>query len=367
VGIGQGPLEDVAVSPSFWSDRRIVVTGHTGFKGSWLCLMLRHLGAQVTGYSLPPPTTPNLYTEAAVADTLGSVEGDVRDVESVRGCLARAHPEVVFHLAAQSLVRRSYAEPLATYSTNVLGTANVLEACRNSPGLKAVVIVTTDKCYLNREWVWGYREDDALGGYDPYSSSKAAAELVTAAYRQSFFNAESYSSHGVAVASARAGNVVGGGDWAEDRLIPDAIRAFSKGEAVALRNPQATRPWQHVLDPVSGYLVLAERLIRNGPEAAEAWNFGPWNDEAMTVGWVMDYVCREWQTGARWVLDESAHPHEGRQLRLDCSKAVERLGWRPRLSLTQGLDLTLEWYKAHARRRDLPALTRAQIKDYLSR
>ena len=367
MGVRQGSLENVVMNLAFWRDRRVLVTGHTGFKGSWLCLMLRHLGAQITGYSLPPPTTPNLYTAAAVADALSSVEGDVRDAGRLRTCIAQARPEVVFHLAAQSLVRRSYADPLETYSTNVMGTACVLEACRNAPGLKAVVSVTTDKCYVNREWMRGYREDDALGGYDPYSSSKAAAELVTAAYRQSFFNATSYSEHGVAIASARAGNVVGGGDWAEDRLIPDAMRAFLRGEAVCLRHPQSTRPWQHVLDPLSGYLALAERMVRSGPEVAEAWNFGPLNDEAVTVAWVMDYVCRGWQDGARWVQDSASHPHEGRYLRLDCSKATERLQWRPRLSLTQGLDLTLEWYKACARQGDLPALTRTQIQDYLSR
>jgi len=355
------------MNPGFWSGRRVFVTGCTGFKGSWLCLMLRHLGAQITGYSLPPPTTPNLYTEAAVTDQLRTVEGDVRDADRVRECLLQARPEVVFHLAAQSLVRRSYTDPLETYSTNVMGTASLLEACRKTPGLKAVVIVTTDKCYLNREWVWGYREEDALGGDDPYSSSKAAAELVTAAYRQSFFNATSYSKYGVAIASARAGNVIGGGDWAEDRLIPDAMRAFAKREAVCLRHPQSTRPWQHVLDPLSGYLALAERMALDGPKVAEAWNFGPLSDEPKTVAWVMDYVCSGWQDGARWIQDSEAHPHEGRHLRLDCSKAAERLHWRPRLSLTQGLDLTLEWYKARAQQRDLPALTRSQIRDYLSR
>jgi CDP-glucose 4,6-dehydratase len=360
-------LEDLVMNPAFWKDRRVLVTGHTGFKGSWLCLVLRHLGASSTGYSLPPPTTPNLFTEAAVAGTLESVEGDVRDVERVRQALARARPEVVFHLAAQSLVRRSYAEPLETYSTNVLGTASVLEACRGAAGLKAVVVVTTDKCYVNREWVWGYREDDTLGGDDPYSSSKAAAELVTAAYRRSFFDPRSRDGHGAAIASARAGNVIGGGDWAEDRLLPDAMRAFAKGEAVGIRHPEATRPWQHVLDPVTGYLALAERLALDGPGAAEAWNFGPLSDEAMTVASVMDYVCRRWQDGARWVRDAAAHPHEGHLLRLDSTKAVERLGWRPRLGLTQALDLTVDWYRARSRQRDLPALTRAQIRDYLGR
>jgi CDP-glucose 4,6-dehydratase len=355
------------MTAGFWRDRRVLVTGHTGFKGGWLCLMLRHLGAKVTGYSLPPPTTPNLYTDASVAEALDPVEGDVRDLEALRRSMARARPEVLFHLAAQSLVRRSYAEPLESYSTNVLGTACVLEACRAAQGLKAVVVVTTDKCYLNRESDRRYREDDRLGGRDPYSSSKAAAELVTAAYRDSFFNPGSYPGHGVVIASARAGNVVGGGDWAEDRLLPDAIRAFLKGEAVCLRHPEATRPWQHVLEPLAGYLALAERLVLDGPEFGEAWNFGPLDDEARTVAWVMDYVCRAWQGGARWVQDTALHPHEEITLRLDSSKAAERLRWRPRLSLTQGFDLALEWYKAAARQQDLPALTRRQIQDYLDR
>jgi CDP-glucose 4,6-dehydratase len=355
------------MSPAFWHDRRVLVTGHTGFKGSWLCLLLRHLGARVTGYSLPPPTTPSLYDEAAVADGLATVEGDVRNVGGLRECLSGARPEVVFHLAAQSLVRRSYTDPVESYSTNVVGTACVLEACRSAAGLKAVVIVTTDKCYRNREWPWGYREDDALGGDDPYSSSKAAAELVTSAYRSSFFSPGRHAEHGVTVASVRAGNVVGGGDWAEDRLIPDAIRAFVGNEAVRIRHPQATRPWQHVLDPLSGYLVLAERMVLDGPEVGEAWNFGPLNEEPRPVSWVMDYVCRRWEDGARWTQDRGPHPHEGGALRLDCSKAAARLHWRPRLSLPQALDLALEWYKAWAGRRDLAALTRRQIQDYLSR
>jgi len=357
----------VVVNPGFWRDRRVLVTGHTGFKGSWLCLMLRSLGARVAGYSLAPPTVPNLYGQAAVAQGIDSVEGDVRDAERLGRCLSQSRPEVVFHLAAQSLVRRSYVAPLESYSTNVLGTACVLEACRAVPGLKAVVVVTTDKCYLNRDWVWGYREDDALGGYDPYSSSKAAAELVTSAYRSSFFNPASHPEHGVAIASARSGNVVGGGDWAEDRLVPDAIRAFLKGEPVRIRNPRSVRPWQHVLDPLAGYLILAERLALHGPEAGEAWNFGPLNDDGRTVAWVMDYICGAWREGARWVEDGAEHPHEERSLRLDCSKAAARLTWRPRLGLTQSLDLALEWYKASARKQDMPDLTRRQVHDYLSR
>jgi CDP-glucose 4,6-dehydratase len=361
-----GAVEDMGLNPAQWRGRRALVTGHTGFKGSWLCLMLERLGAEVAGYALPPPTDPSLFEDGRVAATLrASTLADVRDAARVAECLRAFRPEVVFHLAAQPLVRASYADPLGTYSTNVTGTANVLEACRGLEGLRAVVVVTTDKCYLNREWAWGYREDDPLGGHDPYSSSKAAAELVTAAYRQSFFGAADYARHGCAVASARSGNVIGGGDWSADRLVPDAIRAFAAGRALRIRYPDATRPWQHVLDPLTGYLMLAQSLMAGGMAFAEPWNFGPGEDDARPVREIVGRLQEAWPGAARWEPDPGRHPHEAGQLRLDCSKARARLGWRPRLPLDLAIRWTADWYRQWAGRGDLAGLTRRQIDDYL--
>jgi CDP-glucose 4,6-dehydratase len=332
------------VNPLFWNGRRVLVTGHTGFKGAWLALWLHQLGAEVSGYALPPSTEPNLYADARARESLaGEAIADVRDAPQLTKFIGGTQPEIVLHLAAQSLVRRSYAEPVETYTTNVVGTVNVLEAVRACPAVRAVVVVTTDKCYRNLEQARGYKEDDALGGTDPYASSKAAAELVVAAYRASFF------ASGAAVASARAGNVIGGGDWSADRLMTDVIAAFRAGRPVRLRHPQAVRPWQHVLDSLHGYLVLAETLLEKGQEFAQAWNFGPPEDDARTVSWVVETAARLWGSDCRWEPDPGRHPHESKLLRLDASKARKHLGWKPVLDLEQALTWSVEWYLEHAR------------------
>ena len=353
------------VNPTFWRNRRVLLTGHTGFKGSWLALWLQQLGAQLVGYSLPAPTDPSLFELAGVARDMESVEGDVRDLASLERTLRSARPEIVVHMAAQSLVRRSYADPVETYTTNVVGTVNVLEAVRRAgDAVRAVVVVTSDKCYENREWVWGYREDEPLGGHDPYSSSKGCAELVTSAYRKSFFNTAGDGGK-AAVASARAGNVVGGGDWAEDRLVPDIMRAMISGRSVRVRNPEAVRPWQHVLDPLSGYLLLAEKLCGDDPQRyAEGWNFGPREDDARTVRWIVERVTKAWGPEARWEADAGPHPHEAHYLKLDCSKARTELGWQPRWNVGWALDATVAWYKGFQSQQNVREMTIEQIDAY---
>lgn len=343
---------------AFWRSRRVLVTGHTGFKGSWLSLWLQSLGAHVIGLSLAaPPTEPSLYALARVDEGMaGSVACDIRDPAALTAAIVGARPEIVIHMAAQPLVRRSFAEPRYTYETNVIGTVNLLDAVRDCEGVRAVVIVTSDKCYEHRESSRGYRESDPLGGHDPYSSSKAAAELVTSAYRRSFFSDPS----GPRVASARAGNVIGGGDWGEDRLVPDIVRASLSGETLRLRNPGAVRPWQHVLCPLSGYLLLAQALCES-PEYACAWNFGPHERDARTVEWVVQRFSALWPGGVPWERDLGEHPHETRYLRLDSSLARERLGWAPALGLEQGLQATADWYVAWRDGQDPRALTLAQL------
>jgi len=357
-------MEGMVMNPSFWNGKRVFLTGHTGFKGGWLSLWLSSLGAKVTGYSLAPETQPNLFTSARVAETVHSVIGDIRDATHLQNAMSDARPEVVIHMAAQPLVRDSYQRPVLTYDTNVMGTVNVLEAMRHTATLRAGVMVTTDKCYENREWEWGYRENEPMGGYDPYSSSKACAELVTAAYRSSFFNPKKYAEHGVAVASARAGNVIGGGDWANDRLIPDMIRALGRGDPVKIRNPHAIRPWQHVLEPLAGYLSLAEKLFSNGPSFAEAWNFGPHDADAQPVQSLVEELVRQWGDGASWLADKAEHPHEATYLKLDCSKARNRLAWQPRWGLNLAISNIVSWHKAEARGEDMQALTLSQIDTY---
>ena len=355
------------MNPSFWCDKTVFVTGHTGFKGSWLSLWLQQLGAQVTGYSLQPPTQPSLFQVANVGQNMISVIADIRDGIKLAQAMQAANPDIVLHLAAQPLVRRSYKDPVETYSTNVMGTVNLLEAVRKTPSVRAVVNVTTDKCYDNKEWVWGYREDEPMGGFDPYSSSKGCAELVTAAYRHSFFNVAKHREHPVALASARAGNVIGGGDWAEDRLIPDILRAIQLGQSVNIRNPHATRPWQHVLEPLSGYLTLAEKLFTEGAAFAQAYNFGPVEEDAKSVQWIVEQLTQRWGDGANWQVDDSAHPHEAHYLKLDCSKARSTLSWKPRWHLGQALQAIIDWHKAHnthADRQTLRALCLQQISDY---
>lgn len=352
------------MTAAFWRGRKVFLTGHTGFKGSWLALWLQRLGADLTGYALPPPTEPSLFEEAGVARGMRSLTGDIRDGAALAEALRAAAPEVVIHMAAQPLVRASYEDPVETYSTNVMGTVHLLEAVRRTPSVRAVVNVTTDKCYDNREWLWGYRENEPLGGHDPYSSSKACAELVTAAWRSSFFAA---GATGVALASARAGNVIGGGDWAKDRLVPDILAAFDAGRPAVLRNPQAVRPWQHVLEPLRGYLQLAERLCTEGAGFAEAWNFGPEAQDARPVAWVADRLAALWGGGAAWQAESGAHPHEARLLSLDIAKAATRLPWRPALPLAEGLELVVAWARARQAGADVRTLTLEQIAGYESR
>jgi CDP-glucose 4,6-dehydratase len=340
----------------FWNGKPVFLTGHTGFKGSWLALWLQHLGANLTGYALDPPTEPSLFHKADVAACMHSVIGDLRDSARLASSMQNAQPEIVFHLAAQPLVRHSYADPVGTYETNVLGTIHLLEAVRKTPSVRAVVVITTDKCYENKEWIWPYRETDPLGGYDPYSSSKACAEIVTSSWRDSFFNPAQYAEHHTAIASARAGNVIGGGDWASDRLIADIIRAFSTGKTLEIRNPAATRPWQHVLEPLRGYLTLAEKLHTGGTRYASAWNFGPRYTDAQPVEWIVRYLSAKWGTATKWKVDSQEHVHEAQMLKLDWSKAHAALEWQPVFSLPEALDYTLEWYQREsdgARARDL--------------
>jgi len=355
------------MNAAFWRGKKVLLTGHTGFKGAWLALWLNELGAKVAGYALDAPTEPSLFSAARVADTVEHTIADVRDLALLRARVRTFRPEIVFHLAAQALVRQSYAEPVETYATNVMGTANVLEAVRLEPSARAVVIVTSDKCYENREWIWGYRENEAMGGHDPYSSSKGCAELVCAAYRASYFNPGRLAEHGVGIASARAGNVIGGGDWSADRLIPDAYRAIASGEPVRIRNPKALRPWQHVLEPLSGYLLLAERLCDGEERFAQGWNFGPPEADARSVADVMNKVVELWGGALRWELDGGAHPHEATLLRLDCSKARVSLGWRPKLGLQEALAWTVEWYRAYLSKADVRQMTLDQISRYMSK
>jgi len=352
------------VNPAFWQGKRVFMTGHNGFKGSWLSLWLQSMGAQVVGYALAPPTNPSLFEVAEVGKGMTSIIGDIRDLEHLRTVFAEHRPEIVIHMAAQALVRYSYIEPVETYSTNVMGTVNLLEAVRSTGCVKAVVNVTSDKCYENREWVWGYRENEAMGGYDPYSSSKGCAELVAAAYRNSYFHPEKYKEHGVALASVRAGNVIGGGDWGDDRLIPDIMRAITQGKSVNIRNPHAIRPWQHVLEPLSGYLLLAQKLYEEGEAYAESWNFGPNDEDAKPVQWIVERLTKSWGEGAVWVLDGGDHPHEAHYLKLDCSKAKARLAWKPRWHLEDTLSAIIDWHRAYLKGKDMRDVTMRQIDAY---
>ncbi|HEX8173594.1 MAG TPA: CDP-glucose 4,6-dehydratase [Pyrinomonadaceae bacterium] len=357
--------------PEFWRDKRVLLTGHTGFKGSWLSLWLAEAGAQVMGYALEPPTTPSLFQLARIGERVESLTGDVRDFERVSRLIAERRPEIVIHMAAQSLVRRSYADPVETYGTNVMGTVNLLEAVRRSGSdfVKAVLVVTSDKCYENNEWVWGYRETEAMGGHDPYSSSKGCAELVTSAMRSSFFQSKTETKRSAAVASARAGNVLGGGDWAADRLVPDIIKSWLEGREVAIRSPHAVRPWQHVLDPLHGYLMLCEKLYDDGAPYAEGWNFGPREDDAQTVGHVVGRLSELWASRdgkAGWVIDKNEHPHEAHYLKLDCSKARSHLRWHPRWNLERTLAETVNWYRAYQSGEEMQAFSLEQIRAFQS-
>lgn len=352
------------IDKTFWKNKKVFITGHTGFKGSWLCVWLHTLEVEVTGYALAPHTEPSLFDLCKIDKFVNSTIADIRDGNLLSKALLAAAPEIVIHMAAQPLVRDSYKYPVDTYAINVMGTVNLFEYVRRCKSVRAVVNVTTDKCYENKEWVWGYRENEPLGGYDPYSSSKACSELVTAAYRNSFFNPKDYANHHVALASARAGNVIGGGDWANDRLIPDCVRALLKGEKIIIRNPNAIRPWQHVLEPLSGYLVLAKELYDHGPEYAEAWNFGPDDNNAKPVEWIVQKMCSKWGDDASYEIDKGEHPHEAHFLKLDCSKAKGRLGWYPRWSLEKAIDSIINWTKAYKENKDLWDKCIEQIEDY---
>jgi len=349
---------------SFWKGREVLLTGHTGFKGSWLSLWLDALGAKVTGYALDPPTQPNLFVQAEIKDSVRSVCADIRDFPRLKAAVAECRPDVIIHMAAQSVVRRGFENPIETYSSNVMGTVNLLEALRQLAQPCVVVNVTSDKCYRNREWIWGYRENEPMGGRDPYSNSKGCAELVTAAYRESFFPPESVKSHGVAVATARAGNAIGGGDWTSDQLIPDLMRAFLAGQPCLIRNPLAIRPWQFVLEPLRGYLMLAERLAEDADGFASAWNFGPVESDAKPVSWIADELARMWGSHASWSRDTANHPKEANFLKLDASKARTCLGWRPVLPLDLALGWIVEWWRAFEAGSDLRCLTRQQIERY---
>lgn len=348
----------------FWNNKKVLITGHTGFKGSWLSLWLQSAGSNVIGYSLPPPTDPSLFEVAEIAKNMVSLTGDIRNFEEIESVIISHRPDIVFHMAAQSLVRPSYQNPIETYSTNVMGTVNLFEAIRRNGGAKVIVNITSDKCYENREWVWGYRENEPMGGYDPYSNSKGCSELVTAAFRSSFFSPEKFQRHGVALASARAGNVIGGGDWAEDRLIPDIMRAITNNEPVAIRNPHAIRPWQHVLEPLSGYLLLAEKLWANGPEFSDGWNFGPNEVDARPVSWIVDRLTTLWGDNAGWKAVEGDQPHEANSLRLDSSKARMRLGWHPRWDLETSLNEIVSWYRAYHGKKEMRKTVLEQIESY---
>ena len=358
------PLEGLVIDRGFWNGKRVLITGNTGFMGGWLTFWLKRIGASVTGFALAPPTSPNLFEAASIAEGMQSVQGDVRNLSALRDAMAMARPEIVYHMAAQSLVRASYQEPVETFASNVMGTVNVFEAIRRADMVRVVVNVTSDKCYENREWIWGYRETDPVGGDDPYSASKGCAELVTAAYRRSFFADK------VALASARAGNVIGGGDWAPDRLVPDLIRAFTVGRPAIIRNPGAIRPWQHVLEPLAGYLMLAERLWHDGPAHAEAWNFGPGADSMVTVQELAERIVEAWGSGATALKFDAAdpQPHEAMLLKLDTSKARMRLNWQPGLALQDAVQLTVEWYHSYySHPQSVRDVMERQINDYTDR
>lgn len=357
-------MENMVMNSKFWEGKRVLITGHTGFKGSWLSIWLQSKGAHLIGYSLPPPTNPSLFDVAHVADKMTSVKGDVRDLEHLRTVISKHKPEIIIHMAAQSLVRYSYNHPVDTYSTNVMGTLNVLEAGRHADNLRVVLIITSDKCYENMEWVWGYRENERMGGRDPYSSSKGCAELITSAYRRSYYSKKDNPSHGVAVATARAGNVIGGGDWAQDRLIPDIMKSIMEDRPSIIRYPNAVRPWQHVLEPLRGYLGLAEKLWQDGRTYAGAWNFGPNDGDSRPVSWVADHLTKLWGDGARWESDSNHHPHEATYLRLDCSKAKSLLGWLPTLDLGTTLQWVVEWYQAYHQRKNMRQITEREILRY---
>jgi len=348
------------VDERFWKDKRVYLTGSTGFKGSWLSLWLSNMGAEVKGYALKPTTTPSLFELANVSNKIEYEIGDIRNSKQLQASLTGFNPDILIHMAAQPLVRLSYTKPVETFETNVMGTVKVLDAARNCESLKSIVNVTTDKCYKNKEWPWGYRENEAMGGLDPYSSSKGCAELVSSAYYHSFLHEK-----GVSLVTARAGNVIGGGDWAEGRLIPDILNAFQKKQSVVIRNPKSTRPWQHVLEPLSGYLVLAQKTYESPQEYAEGWNFGPHDEDAKPVDWIINQMASKWEGKANWKLDKNSNPYEATSLKLDISKAKLRLGWQPTWRLENTLERIINWHQAWLNHKDMQAVCLNEIKNYM--
>ena len=358
-------MEVMAMEENFWKNKKIFLTGHTGFKGGWMSLWLQSLGAKVTGYSLEPSSNPNFFQVGNVAEEMTSIIGDISDYKSLSDAIKISEPEIIFHMAAQPLVRYSYENTIETYTTNVMGTVNLLEASRGCKSIKAIVNITTDKCYENKEWVWSYRENEPMGGHDPYSSSKGCAELVTSSFRSSFFNKETYHKHGVALASVRAGNVIGGGDWAEDRLIPDIFRSIESGKSIKVRNPKSIRPWQHVLEPLAGYLMLAQNLYNNGTKYAEAWNFGPNTGEAISVQEIIeDLNTLLLPAGINWDIDLDKNYHEANLLTLDISKANKFLKWKPLLNMKDALELIVDWHKGYKNNENMKIFSLKQIKEY---
>lgn len=364
MAIREPAVENMGLSKTFWSGKKVFITGHTGFKGSWLSAWLKLLGASVTGYSLPPQTTPSLFELAKIKEGMHSIEGNILDVPHLCQAIQTQNPDIIFHLAAQPLVHYSYQNPLETYTVNVIGTVNVLEAIRSIQGPKVVMAVTSDKCYENQEWVWGYRETDPMGGFDPYSSSKGCAELVVSAYRRSYFHPKDYGRHQVALATVRAGNVIGGGDWAAARLIPDLIRSFIKREPGVVRNPNACRPWQYILDLLQGYLMLTQQLWEKGAVYADAWNFGPSEENVKPVSWMADKLVDLWGEGAKWLVGENPSLHEAMCLKLDCNKSRTLLGWSPKMDIENVLKNTWAWYQANHQNADMKKFTEQQIKEY---
>lgn len=347
------------IHADFWRNKKVFLTGHTGFKGSWLSIWLHSLGADITGYSLDPPSQPSLYEIADIQSIVKSIHGDIRDIDFLKSSMKKVNPDIVIHMAAQSLVRESYTDPVGTYSTNAMGTIHVFEAIKECDSVQSVLNITTDKCYENNEWDWGYREIDPLGGYDPYSSSKACAEIITSAYRRSFMMEK-----GVGLASARAGNVIGGGDWADNRLIPDCLRAFLNNEKVEIRYPKSIRPWQFVLEPLNGYLILVEKLTENPDLFAQAWNFGPDDSDAKPVKWIVEKMCSKWGEGSDYILNEGNHFHEAGYLKLDCSKAKNQLNWQPKYNLEYAMNSIIEWTKEYQSKSNMLQVCLNQIEDF---
>ncbi len=355
-----------SINSGFWKNKKVFITGHTGFKGSWLSLWLVKLGAKVTGYALNPPTSPSLFKLLRLKNDISSIMGDVRNLRFIKAEMKKAGPDIVIHMAAQPIVRESYKLPVETYGTNIMGTVNVLESVRGCGSVKVFLNVTTDKVYENKELGKSFKESEPLGGYDPYSSSKACSEIVTSAYRSSFFNPILYRVHGVAVSTARAGNVIGGGDWAPDRLIPDFFRAVLSGKNILIRNPSATRPWQHVLDPLNGYLTLIEAMYNNGSRYSGAWNFGPFKNDAKSVKWVIDNICKKWGGGVEYYVVNNVQPHESEFLKLNCSKSQKLLKWYPKWNINEAILKVVEWIKAYEAGVDERELCERQIKEYAS-